>query len=136
MFSVEHIGIAVKDEKEAVERFTKLLGIPPYKEEVVEGEGVKTIFFQLPNLKIELLVALNEASPIAKFIEKRGEGIHHIAFRTASLSQVLSELKAKGFHVLYDPPKDGADQMQITFLHPKSTAGVLVEFCEPLQKNV
>lgn len=135
MLYIEHIGIAVKDEEQAVDTFTKLLGTSPYKEEVVASEGVKTIFFQLANVKIELLVPLNESSPIHKFLAKRGEGIHHIAFRTDSLSSLLLHLKSNGFQVIYEDPKLGADQMKISFLHPKTTHGVLVEFCEPLHSE-
>ena len=127
---VEHIGIAVKALENSQELFTKLFGKEAYKLEKVESEGVKTLFFQLGETKIELLEADNSSSPIAKFIEKRGEGIHHIAYEVDNIEEELERLKAEGFQVLNETPKDGADNKKIAFLHPKSTNGVLVELCQ------
>ncbi len=128
---IEHIGIAVRNLEEAEERFSLLLGKRPYKREEVESEGVITSFFQLDNVKIELLAATNSESPIHKFIEKRGEGIHHIAYSTDSALTSLTEAHKNGFELIHKVPKDGADNMEIGFLHPRSTLGVLTEFCSP-----
>lgn len=130
---IEHIGIAVKDLASANDLFTKLFNQQPYKSESVESEGVTTSFFQLGESKIELLVATHPDSPIAKFIEKRGEGIHHIAFEVEDIEAELARLKGEGFRLIHEVPKDGADNKRIAFLHPKGTNGVLVELCQEKQ---
>ncbi len=130
MKQLEHIGIAVKDLEASIALYTKLLGKAPYKTEEVESEGVITVFFDLGNTKIELLGATRTDSPIAKFIEKRGEGIHHIAFTVENIKENLLEKSAIGFELINAEPKDGADNKLIAFLHPKSTGNVLVEMCE------
>ncbi len=129
---VEHIGLAVKDLAKANDLYTRLLGVEPYKMEEVESEGVMTSFFQTGQTKIELLVATHEASPIARFIEKRGEGIHHIAFEVADIHQEMKRLKEDGFILLNDQPKHGADNKLVCFIHPKSAHGVLVELCQSI----
>ena len=130
MNKIEHIGIAVSNLEEAKRTFSKLLGTKSYKEETVESEGVTTAFFDVGGVKIELLQATKLDSPIAKFIEKRGEGIHHIAFDVDSADDKSTELRAGGFVVLNDQAKSGADNKLINFVHPKSSNGVLVELCE------
>ena len=133
MLKIEHIGIAVKNIDNSNEIFEKLFGEAHYKIEDVESEGVRTSFFKVGDNKIELLEGTNENSPITKFIEKRGEGIHHIAFEVEDINKEIKRLKKEGFKVLGDNPKDGADNKQIVFLHPKSTNGVLIELCQ--EKN-
>jgi len=130
---VEHIGIAVKNIQASNELFEKLFGKAHYKIESVESEGVSTSFFQVGETKIELLEATNENSPIAKFIEKRGEGIHHIAYEVDDISEEMKRLKELGFELLHQEPKKGADNKLICFLHPKSTGGVLVEICQEIR---
>lgn len=130
MNTIEHIGIAVRDIEQAKHTFAQLLGTKFYKEETVESEGVTTVFFRVGEVKIELLQATNSDSPIAKFIDKRGEGIHHIAFDVDSVNEKAESLKADGFRVLNDDARDGADNKLINFIHPKSTHGVLVEMCQ------
>ncbi len=132
MHKIEHIGIAVKDLKSANELYTKLFGQPPYKIEEVASEGVKTSFFKSGPNKIELLEATNAESPIAKFIDKKGEGIHHIAFEVTDIVAEVERLKSNGFIVLNEQPKKGADNKLIVFLHPKSTNGVLIELCQEI----
>ena len=132
---IEHIGIAVNDLKESNSLFEKLLGKPHYKIEEVESEGVKTSFFKIGLNKIELLEATKESSPIAKFIEKRGEGIHHIAFSVTDIKSEVKRLKGEGFIVLNETPKEGADNKWVVFLHPKSTNGVLIELCQDINNN-
>ncbi len=132
MHKIEHIGIAVKDLASANELYTKLFGQAPYKIEEVASEGVKTSFFKSGPNKIELLEATNADSPIAKFIEKRGEGIHHIAFEVTNIVAEVDRLKSNGFIVLNEQPKKGADNKLIVFLHPKSTNGVLIELCQEI----
>lgn len=127
---IEHIGIAVKDIKKANEIYTQLLGVAPYKEEAVESEGVITSFFQTGESKVELLEATQPGSAIAKFIEKKGEGIHHIAFAVGDIRAEMARLKAQGFVLLNEEPKKGADNKLICFVHPKSANGVLVELCQ------
>jgi methylmalonyl-CoA/ethylmalonyl-CoA epimerase len=127
---IEHLGIAVHDLDQATELYTALLGTPPYKTEEVPSEGVTTVFFQTGESKVELLKATKEDSPIANFIRQRGEGIHHVAFRVDDIRAEMARLKALGFKLLHDEPKQGADQKLICFLHPKSTGGVLVELCQ------
>ncbi|MCV6629768.1 MAG: methylmalonyl-CoA epimerase [Flavobacteriaceae bacterium] len=130
MRKIEHIGIAVKDLEVSNELFEKLFGAPHYKIESVESEGVKTSFFQVGPNKIELLEATKPDSPIAKFIEKKGEGIHHIAFDVEDIESEIKRLQAEGFIVLNETPKSGADNKLVAFLHPKSTNGVLIELCQ------
>jgi len=130
MNKIEHIGIAVKSIENSNDLFKKLFGEPHYKIEDVESEGVKTSFFKVGNNKIELLEATNENSPIAKFIKKKGEGIHHIAFDVNDILHEIKRLKKEGFIVLNEEPKKGADNKLVTFLHPKSTNGVLIELCQ------
>ncbi|MCA0348520.1 MAG: methylmalonyl-CoA epimerase [Flavobacterium sp.] len=132
MRKIEHIGIAVKNIEDSNHLFEKLFGNPPYKEEIVESEGVKTSFFMNGPNKIELLEATNLESPIAKFLEKKGEGIHHIAFDVENIFSEIDRLKAEGFVVLNDSPKKGADNKLVAFLHPKSTNGVLIELCQEI----
>ena len=127
---IEHIGIAVKNLEHSNHLFKKLFGKEHYKVESVESEGVSTSFFMLGETKIELLEATNEASAIGKFIEKKGEGIHHIAYEVDNLDQEMERLKREGFELINLSPKDGADNKRICFLHPKTTNGVLVELCE------
>lgn len=127
---LEHIGIAVKDLKASNELFKKLFNSPHYKVESVESEGVSTSFFQTGESKIELLEATNENSAIAKFIGKKGEGIHHLAFEVVDIDFELERLQKEGFQLIHQTPKDGADNKRIAFLHPKSTNSVLIELCQ------
>jgi len=112
--------------------YETLLGTPPYKTEEVLSEGVRTSFFRMGDSKIELLEALNDESPIAKFLEKRGEGVHHIAFAVDDIEAEVGRLTSEGFRVLNETPKSGADNKRVVFLHPKSTGGVLVELCQEI----
>lgn len=130
---IDHIGIAVHDLDASNGLFTKLLGIPPYKTEEVASEGVKTSFFKLGSNRIELLEASHPDSPIARFLEKKGEGIHHVAFRVEDLAAEIKRLKGEGFTVVNEIPKTGADRKLVAFLHPKSTNGVLVELCQEIK---
>ncbi|MDR6562713.1 MULTISPECIES: methylmalonyl-CoA epimerase [unclassified Arcicella] len=130
MAQVEHIGIAVKDLGISNELFSKLLGVQPFKQEEVASEGVITSFFQVGQTKIELLEGTHENSPITKFIDKKGEGIHHIAFEVANIYEEMERLKGEGFTLLNEVPKDGADNKLVCFLHPKGTNAVLVELCQ------
>ena len=132
MRKIEHIGIAVKNLEASNLLFKKLFGQPPYKEEEVASEGVKTSFFMNGPNKIELLEATNADSPIAKFIEKKGEGIHHIAFDVANIYTEIERLQKEGFIILNETPKKGADNKLVAFLHPKSTNGVLIELCQEI----
>lgn len=130
MEKLEHIGIAVKDLQKANALFEKLLGKAHYKIEEVKSEGVRTSFFEVNGVKIELLEASAPDSPIAKFIDKRGEGIHHLAFEVNNLTEAIADYKQQGFEPIHAEPKKGADNKMICFLHPKSTGGVLVELCQ------
>ncbi|EMQ95902.1 methylmalonyl-CoA epimerase [Xanthomarina gelatinilytica] len=134
MNKIEHIGIAVKDLDASNRLFSKLLGKPHYKIEEVASEGVNTSFFQVGENKIELLEATKPDSPIAKFIEKKGEGIHHIAFDVTDIHAEIARLKDEGFIVLNEIPKKGADNKLVAFLHPKSTNGVLIELCQEIKE--
>jgi len=129
---IEHIGIAVKDLNKSENLFEKLLGQKPYKKEEVESEGVITSFFKVADQKIELLHASNKESPISKFIEKRKEGVHHLALHVDSIKKEVERLERLGFEFISTTPKKGADNKMIVFLHPKSTNGVLVELCEEI----
>jgi methylmalonyl-CoA/ethylmalonyl-CoA epimerase len=133
MRKIEHIGIAVKDLEVSNLLFEKLFGAPAYKFEEVESEGVTTSFFQNGPNKIELLAATSPNSPIAKFLEKKGEGIHHIAFDVENIEEEIVRLKKEGFVVLNEIPKKGADNKLVVFLHPKSTNGVLIELCQEIK---
>ena len=133
MKKIDHIGIAVKDMTVSNALFEKLLGVPSYKQEEVESEGVLTSFFKSDTSKIELLAATNSESPIAKFLEKKGEGIHHIAFEVDDIEEEVQRLKKEGFTVLNEVPKKGADNKLVVFLHPKSTNGVLIELCQSIK---
>jgi methylmalonyl-CoA/ethylmalonyl-CoA epimerase len=133
MRKVEHIGIAVKDLELSNLLFEKLFGAPAYKFEEVESEGVMTSFFKNGPNKIELLAATNPESPIAKFLEKKGEGIHHIAFDVENIDQEIARLKKEGFVILNEVPKIGADNKWVAFLHPKSTNDVLIELCQEIK---
>lgn len=130
MRKIEHLGIAVRDLQKSNALFKRLLGAAHYKEESVDGEGVMTSFFQVGDTKIELLEATRTDSPIAKFIEKKSEGIHHIAFDVEDIFKEMERLRGEGFEILNDIPKEGADNKLVVFLHPKSTNGVLVELCQ------
>ena len=130
---LEHIGIAVKDLAASNELFASLLGRAHYKIEAVESEGVSTSFFMAGESKIELLEASRADSPIAKFIEKRGEGIHHLAFEVEDIEAEMKRLQAEGYRLLNETPKRGADNKLICFLHPKSSNGVLVELCQSIK---
>ncbi len=134
MRKIEHIGIAVKDLDVSNALFEKLFGAPAYKAEEVESEGVTTSFFLNGPNKIELLAATNPDSPIAKFIEKKGEGIHHIAFDVEDIVSEIARLQQEGFVVLNETPKKGADNKLVAFLHPKSTNGVLIELCQEIRE--
>jgi methylmalonyl-CoA/ethylmalonyl-CoA epimerase len=131
---IEHIGIAVKSLKDSNKLFESLFGKSHYKIESVESEGVNTSFFKLGESKIELLEATDDDGPIAKFIAKKGEGIHHIAFDVDDIEAEIKRLKKEGFIVLNDKPKKGADNKLVVFLHPKSTNGVLIELCQEISK--
>ena len=133
MRKIEHIGIAVKSIETSNVLFEKLFGAPAYKQEEVASEGVKTSFFMNGPNKIELLEATNPDSPIAKFIDKKGEGIHHIAFDVKDIVSEMKRLEAEGFILLNTAPKKGADNKLVAFLHPKTTNGVLIELCHEIE---
>ncbi|WP_028282569.1 methylmalonyl-CoA epimerase [Olleya marilimosa] len=133
MKKIEHIGIAVKNLEESNALFAKLFGKSHYKIEAVESEGVNTSFFKVGPNKIELLEATKPESPIAKFLEKKGEGIHHIAFAVEDIKSEILRLKSEGFIVLNETPKKGADNKLVAFLHPKSSNGVLIELCQDIK---
>jgi methylmalonyl-CoA/ethylmalonyl-CoA epimerase len=134
MNKIEHIGIAVKDLEASNALFASLFGVDHYKVEEVVSEGVKTSFFKAGPNKIELLEATNLESPIAKFIEKKGEGVHHIAFAVTDIVSEIARLKSEGFIVLNETPKKGADNKLVAFLHPKSSNGVLIELCQEIDE--
>lgn len=133
MKNVEHIGIAVRDFSEANGLYFKLLGVEPYKTEYVESEGVNTSFFKVGGTKIELLEGTTPDSAISKFVEKRGEGIHHIAFEVEDIYAEMERLKSEGFILLNEQPKKGADNKLVCFVHPKSANGVLVELTQEIR---
>ncbi len=132
MNKLEHIGIAVRNMDEGNALFARLLGVSCYKTEVVEAEGVKTSFFRVGDVKIELLEAIRPDSPIARFLEKRGEGIHHLAFEVDDIHSAIHHYRNLGFEPLTPEPKNGADNKLICFLHPKGTGGVLIELCQTI----
>ncbi len=130
MKKIEHIGIAVRDLDEAEKRWAALLGRGPYKREEVAGEGVVTSFFDAGNVKIELLASLAPGGVIDRFVERRGEGIHHIAFATENIQAEIKRLQDEGFRLVNAEPRPGADNKMVIFVHPASTGGVLIEFCQ------
>lgn len=133
---IEHIGIAVKNIEEANKVYEQLLGLSPYKMESVESEGVNTSFFHTGESKIELLEATKPESAIAKFIKKKGEGVHHIAFAVKDIKAEMDRLSKEGFTILNEEPKIGADNKLVCFIHPKNTKGVLIELCQEINANV
>ena len=132
MLKIEHLGIAVKNIEQSNALFEKLLGSSHYKIEEVTTEGVLTSFFKMGDSKIELLEATRDDSPIAKFIEKKGEGIHHIAFEVADIRAEMKRMESQGFTLLSQEPRRGADNKWVCFLHPKGTNGVLIELCQSI----
>ena len=135
MRKIEHIGIAVQDLEESNALFAKLLGKAHFKTELVEGEAVETSFFQVGETKVELLQATNPNSAIAKYLEKKKPGVHHIAFDVENIEAEVERLKGEGFEILNETPKQGADNKLVVFLHPRSTNGVLVELCQEVSVN-
>ena len=133
MLKIEHLGIAVKNLEQSNALFSKLFGKEPYKLEIVESEGVSTSFFRMGDSKIELLEAIKPDSAIAKFIEKKGEGIHHVAFEVTDIYIEMKRLQEEGFTLISDQPKKGADNKLICFLHPKGTNGMLIELCQEIK---
>lgn len=133
MNKIEHIGIAVKDLEKSIPLFEKLLNTPCYKQELVESEKVNTAFFQTGSNKIELLQSIDPSGVIATYIEKKGEGMHHIAFDVTDIYAEMERLKQEGFVLLNEKPKNGADNKLVCFLHPKGTNGVLVELCQEIR---
>ena len=133
MLKIEHLGIAVKELQASIPLFEQLLNTPCYKTEEVASEGVNTAFFQVADSKIELLEATKEDSPIAKYISKKGEGVHHIAFEVENIQAEMKRLSALGFEILNAEPKKGADNKLVCFLHPKTTNSVLVELCQEIR---
>jgi len=136
MLKIEHLGIAIKELDSSIPLFEQLLNTPCYKTETVASEGVNTAFFQTGEAKIELLEATNDLSPIAKFIGKKGPGIHHIAFEVENIEAEMKRLAALGFELLNEKPKDGADNKLVCFLHPKTTNGVLIELCQEKNNHI
>ncbi|MCF0053682.1 methylmalonyl-CoA epimerase [Dyadobacter sp. LJ53] len=132
MKNVEHIGIAVKELEEAEKLFSNLFNSRPYKRETVASEGVLTSFFQVNQTKIELLQSTDPDGVIARFIEKKGEGFHHVAFEVDNIVAEMARLKKEGFTLLSETPKPGADNKLVCFLHPKSTNGMLIELCQEI----
>ena len=133
MYNIEHIGIAVKDLEHSSDLYRRLLGYESYKTEEVKSENVITEFFRTGESKIELVQASSGESAIASFIEKKGEGIHHIAFAVENIIEEMARLKAEGFQLLSDQPKKGADNKWVCFVHPKTAGGVLVELCQEMK---
>lgn len=134
MKKIEHLGIAVKNMEDSNALFEKLLGVAPYKQEEVASEGVMTSFFKTGPNKIELLAATEPNGPIAKFLEKKGEGIHHVAFEVEDIVSEMERLKVEGFTLLNEKPKKGADNKLVAFVHPKTANGVLVELCQEIKE--
>ena len=133
MLNIEHIAIAVKDLSQSNSLFAKLLNTAPYKQEMVASEKVNTSFFKVGDTKLELLEPINNEGPIAKFLDSKGEGLHHIAFSVKDIKQEMERLKKEGFVFLSEEPKIGADNKLICFMHPKSTNGVLIELCQEIE---
>jgi len=136
MQKIEHIGIAVKSLQASIPLFEKLLNTRCYKTETVESENVKTAFFMVGDSKIELLESTSPEGPIGKFIEKKGEGIHHLAFDVEDINAEMSRLDREGFELLNKTPKPGADNKMVCFLHPKTTNGILVELCMEIKSSL
>ena len=136
MQKIEHLGIAVFDLEEAEKTYSQLLGAGPYKRESVESESVNTSFFRVGPSKIELLESSDPEGPIAKFLSKRGEGIHHVAFEVVDIHAEMERLRSQGFRLLNEEPKKGADNKWVAFVHPKNSHGVLVELCQSIPKTV
>ena len=132
---IEHIGIAVKDLSESIKYYEEILGLTCYAIEEVKDQRVKTAFFMLGQTKIELLESTDPEGPIGKFIEKKGEGVHHLAFAVEGIESALDELKQKGVQLVDQAPRKGAEGLDIAFLHPKSTRGILTELCENKNKS-
>tara|TARA_B110000977_G_scaffold65320_1_gene88998 strand:- start:5569 stop:5970 length:402 start_codon:yes stop_codon:yes gene_type:complete len=133
MKNIDHIGIAVKDIEKSILLFEKLLNTACYKIEEVKAQGVKTSFFKNGDQKIELIASLGDQSPIESFLEKKGEGLHHIAFEVADIKSEVERLKSEGFVPIDEIPKKGADNKMVVFLHPKTTNGVLIELCQEIK---
>lgn len=131
---IDHIGIAVKDLEKATETYRKILNADPTKTEIVESEMVETIFFQTGESKVELLGGTSEDSVITKYVNKKGEGLHHVAFEVDDIKAELKRLKAEGFTILNEEPKKGADNKLVAFIHPKDNNGVLVELCQSMKR--
>ncbi len=127
--AVDHIGIAVRDITSAMEMYGRMFGVEHFHRETVDDQGVEVASFTIGHVRIELTAATRPDSPIARFIDKRGEGIHHVAFRSSSIEQDLQEVASKGFRLIDEHPRPGAHNMMIAFLHPASTGGVLMEYC-------
>jgi len=127
---VEHIGIAVKNLQESIQLYENILGVPCYNVEEIPDQKVRTAFFHIGQTKIELLESTDPEGPVSKFIERKGEGVHHIAFAVANLAEALREVEVKGFQLIDKHPRQGAEGLNIAFLHPKSTGGVLLELCD------
>lgn len=130
MRKIEHLGIAVKSIEDSNNLFERLLGVAPYKEEIIDKEQVKTSFFRVGNNKIELVQSLQSDSVISKFIEKKGEGIHHVAFDVPDIKAEMTRLKEQGFKLVSEEPYKGADNKLVCFVHPKTAGGILVELCQ------
>ncbi|TVQ71343.1 MAG: methylmalonyl-CoA epimerase [Balneolaceae bacterium] len=130
---IEHVGIAVRDLEEAVARYEQTLGTACYKRETVESEGVETAFFRTGESKIELLASTRDDSPVARFLEKRGEGVHHLAFEVDDIHKEMERCRKLGYTLLSESPKPGADNKLVVFLHPKEHHGVLIELCELIE---
>ena len=130
LLNIEHLGLAVQDLDAATALYTQLLGVAPYKTEHVASEAVDTVFFRVGGSKIELLAASSPDSAIARYLEKKPEGIHHVAFEVADIEAEMVRLRAEGFQLLNETPKRGADDKLVCFVHPKSAGGVLVELCQ------
>lgn len=133
MEKLEHIGIATASLEQSIPLYEKLLNTKCYKQEEVVSEGVRTAFLQVGTTKVELLEATKETSAIAKFIDKKGEGLHHIAFEVSDIYKEMKRLSEEGFQLLNDTPKKGADNKLVCFLHPKSSGGVLIELCQEIR---
>jgi methylmalonyl-CoA/ethylmalonyl-CoA epimerase len=136
MYLLEHIGIAVKSISDGDELYHRLLGVASYKHEQVDSQMVITSFFRTGDVKVELLQATHADSPIQKFIDKKGEGLHHIAFEVKDIRLEMQRLKEKGFELLQDEPSEGADNKWVCFIHPRSANGVLIEICQSIDKPV
>jgi methylmalonyl-CoA/ethylmalonyl-CoA epimerase len=132
---VEHLGIAVHSLDAAEPLYTRLLGVPPYKRETVESEGVVTSFYRVGPNKIELLQSLDSEGPIARFLSQRGEGLHHVAYAVMDIRASMARLRDQGFQLLSEEPKTGADRQWVCFLHPRSAGGMLVEICQPMHEE-